>query len=251
VIDNTTVLTCSYNTPTITITMLKSFVSVHGIGPHNIIISENSTTWHTSELLDKNGIKHILNKGSPHSQSIDKLFELCTTKYALLVDTDIIFKQPINRLIEVIEQNGGTILGEICGSRGGYMLHDRINPWFCLINIENIKKNNIKFHDQKRIEDSKSELFYKNIPINYAVRNTSPYYDVGSTFYEDIINAKLKIINAKGLNNYFTHYEGSSWHRGCGNQWLDKHGQLVWEKYKEEIEKYKDVDIKNQFVGVN
>jgi hypothetical protein len=249
-IGNTTILTCSYNTPIVIITMLKSFIYVHGIGPHNIIISENSTNDETAKLLDENGIKYIINKGSPHSQSIDKLFDLCTTKYVLLVDTDIIFKHSITKLVEVMEQNDGTILGEVCGSRGGYMLYDRINPWFCLINIENIKVKNIKFHDQKRIKESKSELFYGNIPINYTIRNTSPYYDVGATFYEDIIRSKLKVINAKGLNNYFTHYEGSSWHRGCGNKWLDEHGKMVWDKYQEEIEKYKNVNIKDQFIGV-
>jgi len=248
VVPETTILTCSYNTPDITLTMLKSFVSVHGDGPHKILISENSNNEDTSKLLDENGVKYIRNPGSAHSQSIDALFKACTTRFALMVDTDIIFTQSINKLADVIKQNNAAILGSIQYSRGGYLLHNRIDPCFCLIDLDLIKQNEIKFHDQKRIDESKSNDFYKNIPINYAIKNTIPYYDVGSTFYEDILKNKLMVVSAKQIDKYYKHYEGCSWRIGCGNKWLNDLGHKIWLEYQETIKKYENVCIKNKFI---
>lgn len=242
-----TLITCSYETPQITETMLKSFKQLHpDIEQMNLIVIENSRDNKTRKLLDSYNISYVTNKGGTHSKSMDKAFDLCKTKYALVVDTDIIFKAPISDLLVSIKSSGIDLCGIECGDRGGYKLMTRIHPWFMFVNIESIKKHNIKFHDDVRIEATRSQGFYNNVPIT---ENTyKKMYDVGSTFYEDVKRAKLKIANVPIIQDWFKHYEGSSWQRKSGHKGFERLGNHVWELYQAEIEKVKDVDITNFYV---
>jgi hypothetical protein len=246
-----TILCCSYNTPMHIETMLKSFINMHGDGPFNIIIMENSTNSETSKLLDQNNIKYIKNPGGTHSKSIDELILNCQTKYGLLIDSDIVFLKPIDKLLEIMRSNDISLMGEICGNRGGYKLHPRVHPWFCLINIENIKNYKIKWHDQNRIDKTKSNYFYSSVPINPLKGNEIPFYDNGSTFYEDINNANLNIINAKGIRSYFNHYEGSSWHRQSGNEAFIKWGNNIYDRFLNYRKIYDNIIIKDKFKSEN
>lgn len=246
---NCTILTCSYNTPEYTMTMLKSFVVVHGFTEtYNLLIIDNSTDEETAKLLAENNIEYIRNPGGRHSTSIDCLISNCRTDYALLVDTDIIFQLPMYKLLKVIQEQKGTLLGDVCGNRGGFNLHPRVQPWFCMINVSDIKKHGIKWHDEKRIKESNSDLFYAEIPFNPNKGNKILFYDNGATFYEDINKAGLKIIDAKGIRNYFRHYEGASWHRTSGHPGFTEFGNKRYERFKNmEFPRYAGIDIKDRF----
>lgn len=244
-----TIVTCSYNTPKVTEVMLKSFIKVHGDGPFNLLVSENSTNNETQDILDSANIVYLKNPGSTHAEGVQKLLDACSTKYALLVDTDIVFKSDVSLLLDVMKKNELTMLGQVCGSRGGFNLHPRVHPWFCLINVENIKKHNIRFTDMNRVKSTNSEAFYKNVPINNArPNNTVLMYDVGATFYEDITKVGLRIANIPNLDKWFIHYEGSSWQRVSGHQGFEILGNSVWQAFQKEIEEHKNIDITNKFV---
>lgn len=243
-----TLMTCNYNTPKHILTMLRSFVKTNGDGPWNLVLFDNSTDEISSGLLNENEIFHYRTPGQTHSPTIDKLLLNCKTKYALLVDSDIIFRQKIDKLIDVMEKTGAAILGQTCGDRGGYRLNKRVHPWFCLINVEKVKQHKISWHDQKRIDDTNSGYFYKNVPICPFVGNITPFYDNGATFYEDVCKAGLRIVEAIGIEKYYTHYEGSSWQRNSGHSGFENLGNSVYEMFLKEYEFYKDVDIKGKFV---
>lgn len=243
-----TLITNSFNTPHHFSTMLKSFIHIHGDGPHNILICENSTNDETQKILDANNIGYLKTPGGTHSRSIDRLLLTCNTQYALLVDSDIIFLEKIDKLLDIMKTNNATLMGEISGDRGGYTLHQRIHPWFCLINVDHIRKNKIKFHDQKKIDDTNSNYFYEAVPINPFKGNIRPFYDVGSTFYEEINNKKLKILDAKGIQKYFKHFEGSSWHRQSGNEAFMAWGNKVYQEFTEAAKQYESIDIKSKFI---
>lgn len=249
--EDLTILTCSFNAPQHILAMLRSFISIHGDGPFNILIMENSTDENTRKLLDENEIGYIRNPGGTHSESIDELLSKCDTRYALLVDSDIIFIQKIDKLLEILKANNGTVMGEIQGSRGGYTLHPRIAPWFCLIDVHSIKNRNISFHNQTRIDKTGSGYFYKSPPINPNRNNTAPFYDVGATFYEDINKLQLKIIDARGITKYFNHYEGGSWRRTSGNAGYMQLGAAVYENFLKETEHLNTTVIKGKFKKIN
>jgi len=179
--------------------MLKSFTSLHPECP--VIISENSTNFETRTILTAAKIPFFQNSGGLHGPSVDLLLEACTTKYALLVDTDVLFLKTHDDIFETFKQLDLTLMGEIVGDRGGKKLHLRVHPWHCFIDVERVKQHNIKFFCMDR-QKSRGEK----------------RYDVGSSFFEDIKRHKLKIADFQGNGSYYKHYEGMSWH-------INRHGQ--------------------------
>lgn len=195
--DDLTLITCSYNTPDITLTMLKSWVAVHNHKQHLLLV-DNSTNTDTQLLLKESNTPFIVNTGAYHGDGVNKALNLCKTEYALLVDTDIIFHKPHNNMYEQFKELDLTLMGKIEGDRGGKKIFKRVNPWHCFINVKHIRKYGISFFDIKKMKDS-----FK----------TDTLYDVGSTFLEDIKKAKLKIGDVDLSNTYYTHFEGMSWYK--------------------------------------
>lgn len=239
--DNITLASCSYNTPITTLTMLKSFFKHHD--KTKVLICDNSTNNETKKLLDEYKVRHITNSIGLHSPSVDTLINNCETDYMLLVDTDIIFLKNHEDIYKQFVEINLTLLGEICGDRGGKKLHNRVHPWHCFINIKEIKKFNIKFHDVSRLSKK----------INEKV------YDVGASFFEDIRKHNLKIGNINLQDKYYKHYEGMSWRtlkygEKEGNIDIDstathnnielyKYGKFIERMYQKEINFYESLSI--------
>lgn len=192
-----TLITCSYNTPEITLTMLKSWMYVHN-RTQRIIVIDNSTNEDTKVLFEKNKVPFITRPGGVHGSGVNEALELCQTKYALLVDTDVIFLKDHSSIFQQFKSMDLAIMGKVEGDRGGKSIHNRVNPWHCFIDVEKIKKHNITFFDEKRIRNS---------------FNTNKIYDIGSTFLEDIKKSGLKIGDVDLSLNYYTHLEGMSWYK--------------------------------------
>ena len=94
-----------------------------------------------------------------------------------------------------------------------------------------------------------SNHFYQSVPIHPAQNNNNPFYDVGATFYEDIVKAGLRILDAPSLGAYFVHYEGSSWHRQSGNPGFEAYGERVYKLFLEDCLKYSHVNIFKKFMS--
>jgi len=239
--ENLTLASCSYNTPEVTLTMLRSFFKYHG--DTKVLICENSSEEETADLLVKENVPFIRNQKGLHSPSVDILLDKCSTDYMLLVDTDIVFLKNHQDIFDQFVNMDLTLFGEVCGSRGGKSLYNRVHPWHCLINVKHINQHNIKFHDHIRLSD----------------RTSPKIYDVGASFFEDIRKAGLKVGNAKLEDIYFKHYEGMSWRTKKfgnldGNIDIDptathnnsemlKYGQFIERIYQTEIPSYKDIKI--------
>jgi hypothetical protein len=239
--NNITLATCSYNTPDVTITMIKSFFKHHD--KTKVLVCENSLDEETIKLLTEHNIPYIRNRGGLHSPSVDLLIENCKTDYMLLVDTDIIFLKNHQDKFAIVQQMDLTLMGEVCGDRGGKSLHNRVHPWHCFINVKHIKDNNIKFYDYNR----------------QIKRDDNKIYDVGASFFEDIRAVKLKIGNVILQDIYYKHYEGMSWRtlkygKTEGNIDVDntathnnielyKYGKFIERMYQLEISTYKDIKI--------
>jgi len=192
-----TIITCSYNTPFITLTMLRSWMAVHN-KTQRLVLIDNSTDSLTRDLLYDNKIPYTCSPGNTHGQGINEALKLCKTKYALLVDTDVVFLKDHTDIFNTFKEMDLTIMGKIEGDRGGKSIYNRVNPWHCFINVEKIKEHNITFFDEQRMKNS-----FK----------TNKIYDIGSTFFEDIKKAGLKIGNADFENTYYRHFEGMSWYK--------------------------------------
>jgi hypothetical protein len=133
-----------------------------------------------------------------HGNGVNELLKLCKTKYALLVDTDIIFLKDHTNIFQQFKNMNLALMGKVEGDRGGKSIHKRVNPWHCFIDIEQIKTNNITFFDEERMKNS-----FK----------TDRIYDIGSTFLKDIQDNKLLVGDVDLSSDYYIHFEGMSWYK--------------------------------------
>jgi hypothetical protein len=58
-----------------------------------LIIVDNSTNSDTQSLLYDHKVPYTVHPGMSHGDGVNEALKLCKTKYALLVDTDVIFTQ--------------------------------------------------------------------------------------------------------------------------------------------------------------
>lgn len=247
--EDLSIISCSYNTPEIFEFCLQSFVFHHGSGPHKILIVENSTNTETQKMLDLNNIPYIKNPSGTHSPSIDLGLSMVQTKYALLMDTDVIFNKNINNVFSFFKQQQLTLLGEVQGDRGGFLLYPRVSPYFCFIDMEHIRLTQIKFHDEHKITLTHSEGFFKNIPINSEQRNQR-FYDVGSVFYESVQKNNFRIVNFEDIRDFVFHAESLSWAMQSGIEWYMEMGKERQDNFYDMAMKYKEIEIRNCFKEV-
>ena len=246
--DDLTLITCSYNTPDITLTMLKSWFHVHN-KTQQLVICDNSTNSDTENLLYIHKVPYTTRPGMSHGDGVNEAIKLCKTKYALLVDTDIIFLKDHTPIFQQFKGMNLAVMGKVEGDRGGKSIYNRVNPWHCFIDVEKIKQHNITFFDEERMK---------------ASFKTNKIYDIGSTFLEDIKKHNLKIGNVDIANNYYIHIEGMSWYKNkfditkedTGIDFGGTHNNSAYvnayeQKYttfKFFKQQYKDVKITNKFI---
>lgn len=213
-LDDLSLVSCSYNTPNITITMLKSWKRVNGNITNKIMIMDNSSNEETARLLHDYEVPFIRNPSSSHFEGVQLILDNVKTKYILLVDTDVIFNKNILEIYNMFKSEGYAMMGEVCGDRGGQPLYNRVHPWFCFIDVEQIRNNDIKFANFDKINRTNSNSYYGTNPLVSEVGGKK--YDVGATFYEDILEKGLTIKDIKLDPEYYYHYEGMSWRGDSG-----------------------------------
>lgn len=240
-----TLLTCNYNTPELILNLLKS-VQVKCSKLPNVVVMNTSTTSST-ELLDINNIPYYNCRGFSHGEAVNLGFTKIKTRYALLVDSDILFLDDYIKPFEKFKSLDLTLMGKIADECIEKKLYPRIEPWYCFIDLYKLKHFKIKFFDRPRnIKDGKDVI-----------------YDVGSTMYEDVLSHKLKIGNVQLENKYFKHYGGMSWREQKYNPYdkdtdIDFGGthpnkvlydiaQQVKVIYQNETEYLKNINIKGFF----
>lgn len=236
-----TLVTCNYNTPEILETMLKSWKEINGDVTNKCLVIDNSTNNSSYKFLEKNKIWHVKNPGGTHPSGVQIALDMVKTRYMLLVDTDIILKKNIYDLFSKYISMNYNLVGEVCGDRGGFQLFRRVNPWFCLIDVEFVNYYSIRFTDMNRIRDTRSEGFFKNNPI--AVNTGHKQYDVGATFLEDVMKYKGAVYNVRLEDEYFKHYEGMSWRKNSGIESLISQNKQIEIEYENEYKKHLNISI--------
>lgn len=233
---NITVLSVNWNARPVMELMLRSLVKHHG--SCKLMLVDNGSTDGSKEWLYEQQIPFLdfpTNIG--HEAAINIVYPSITTKYVLLVDTDVIF---YDNVFTYLDQFNETIVaaGDLVK---GDQLHEAVKPrlgaWFILFDIEACRKVGItKFRD------------------------TSDWsFDVGSHFYDRLWKANLQplIIPRKSGNidsdiigmdfEKFGHFGKLSWN-------LENHRDRESEvnmrrKYVESrLNEFRDVTLKGVFV---
>jgi hypothetical protein len=195
-----TLVSCIYNTPHLITPLFKSFDKYHKNYKKVVVNTSDQDTLEKEcdDILDNIALyKKIKLRGFSHGEAVNQALKLIDTSHVLLVDSDIIFYKGFDTILDRMIEGDFALGGEIVGNRGGKELYPRIQPWYCYINLTFLKNNNINFFDKTRTLNSKE----RGVKI----------YDIGSTMFEDVVNAGGSIANFKVENKYFKHYEGMSW----------------------------------------
>ena len=241
--EDLTIVTCNYNTPELIVNLVKTIKKHHPIPPYIYVLNTGSSQYNTpwDDLFPKNdsviGVKYTNFGELTHGEAVNKMMygPHIDTRYILLVDSDVLFLQDISKPFEKFKESGCVIMGEITGDRGGKKIHNRVNPWFCFMDLKVLRDYKIRFYDYFRSK----------------VLNSDKIYDVGSTMYEEIIANGLKIADVKLENKYFKHYEGMSWRvqkydpsqpdtdidigGTHNNKTLYEYGLMVKEQYEKDV----------------
>lgn len=193
-----TLLTATFNRHDFTVSMLQSFFDVFKNMPKTLIL-DNSTDIPFPDIpnnyvtvIDNTNFKHTPNYNQPsknHCASLDWILHNgIETKYCMLCDNDILFKP--NALSILNEYSAFNAVGEIGYDR---VPPARLYPYFCVIDIDFITSNNIRYFDKSRCM------------INNATMDT------GCSFYQDMVANKANIKNIH-LSDYVIHLKGGTLH---------------------------------------
>lgn len=200
-------------------------LSKFNITNKNIIIYENSPSNYTynRDFLKLYNINYINNPDGTHAETLDKAIAICKTKYALILDSDTICLSDPLSYINYVSKNNIQLYGDITGSRGGYLLYKRVNPWWTIIDVDFVKKYNLKYYDINIINKTNSNSFYNIAELNGSTRVSDKYYyDVGSIIYEGVINNNGIIADIGNNKNLpYIHLEGSSWYKSVKQKNID------------------------------
>ncbi len=179
-----------------------------------------------------------------HGDGINFLIKNCQAKYLLLIDSDVLFINKIDEMLDAAKGGNFVITGSYQGDCGeiGKNLWPRINPWCCLIDAGYVKSNNIEYHNSQVLKNGLLE---------------DKKYDVGSHLLRQISTEQILIFDT---NTIVKHYSGMSWHVGKfsnktpnsggidlpdgthNEQSLVAHGISVISKYTQESACYDHVD---------
>lgn len=212
-IKDLTVVICSYKANKEFILCLHQLVRFGFLGK-DLLIYENSPKTYKSnrEFLKKYKIKYTNNPDGTHTDTMNRALTEVKTKYALLLDSDCFCVADPYMYMERIVSHNIQLFGDICGDRGGYHIHKRVHPWWCYVDVEFMKKNNISFVDMERMEKSNSMSFIDRKKLASQRDPKGYYYDAGSTMFEDVIKAG-GIVADVGDSKPYIHVEGASWRR--------------------------------------
>ena len=194
---NLTLLTCNYNTPGLIVNLLKSLKHTSSNLP-KVVVMNTSTI--DSDDLKKYGIPYYNFRGGIHGEAINLGLTKITTRYVLLVDSDVLFLKDFSPAFEKFKSSNLALMGKVVGDCAGKSLYPRVEPWYCFMDLYQLKQHKIKFFDRERTERSKARL-----------TNPPRVYDIGSTMFEDITKENLLIGDVNLENKFFKHYGGMSW----------------------------------------
>jgi hypothetical protein len=237
-LEDLTLGTCSFGTPAVTLNMLRSYVWWHGLdAPLNLCVMENSKDEATAALLTKEGIEFMRKFGGTHHESIDDLMRRVTraTRYLLLVDTDVVFLRDIFGAFDAFRESGAAIGGVVWKWQGvGRELYDRLEPWFCFMDVLQILGKGVRFFDPSRLDHNLK-------------------YDVGTSFLEDIRGKGLAVcpMSKEYRQQYINHFEGMSWRSRSTNEGIRRLSMSSEAAYADFVARNRldGISLSNKFSG--
>lgn len=243
--DNVSLVSVNWNMQPALELMLKSYVAYHWFkDPLHLVLVDNGSTDGSKEWLYENEIPFIESiENIGHENALNEVYDKINSRYALLVDTDVEFKDNVGVYRAAIETTPGCAsVGEIIDKN--YMndikIKDRISPWFWLFNIQAMRSMGMKYFRDPSVQDWT--------------------YDVGSWHWE-----KMKEFGFTNLNMNRHHHNQDTEIVSMPYDKVDHIGKVSWDVFnkhqdrigevlmrreyvKSRLSKYQHIDLKGKFI---
>lgn len=238
-------LTVNWNQQPCVELLLKSYVKHHYTGePLKLMLFDNGSDDGSKVWLRENEIPFFdFDSNMGHEIAINSLFEEIRTKYALLVDTDVEFKDNVFCYINCLQINVASA-GEMIDKNyiNSTKIKDRVSPWFLLWDHDTISKAGIKTFRDELCQDWTydvaswfTEQVYKKGFVNYNIPRLSRHQDQD----ENLVSM---------IYEKYDHIGKVSW------DVLNKHQDRIGEVFKrrayiqERLKEYHNIDLKGKFI---
>lgn len=235
-----TLLTVNWQTRNCLELMLKSYVLHHYTGEKlKILLWDNNSQDDSKDFLRSNGIPFFQSETNlGHENALNVMFSAITTKYVLLVDTDILFNGNVYHYFDKLTGNvvaaGDLIRGDKLHET---QIKPRLGAWAIFFDIERLKEIGMKTFRTKSdcALDVCGEL-YEHIWMNNLDVHIIPRLPG---------NIDVDLEGMKYLD--FSHFGKLSWD-------LTKHSDRTDEVNRRRayvdlrLNEFKDVDLKNKFI---
>lgn len=220
--------------------MLYTYVKCHyKDAPLNLVLVDNGSTDGSVEWLKQSGIPFIsLPQNIGHEQAINLIYPMIKTRFALICDTDVMFRDNVYEAHINDLRNETCLVGDyITGDQLNAPVKPRVGAWFFMYDIGYMREQGV-----------------------YTFRASNDWsYDVGSWMTEKILETGEIIKHTPRLNkdidrDLFGMDYGTHVHFGKVSWDLQKHGDRTDEvnirrKFIENY-RYTPHDFKNKFVLV-
>lgn len=136
-----TLLTVGWNQQPVLELMLKSYIRSHYYGePLKLMLVDNGSDDGSKEWLRENEIPFFdLGENIGHENAVNAVYEEIKTKYALLVDTDVEFKENVFGYTDELKGNvvsAGEIIRNWINETE---IKVRVSPWFLMWDVERVR----------------------------------------------------------------------------------------------------------------
>ena len=220
-----TIISCNFNTPEEMELMRLSLMekSEKARGARFMLVENSSDEGKSAERWKELGWDFLDNRSrdTRHAYSLNRAMQLATTRYALVLDSDVeFFADPwpiIDRWAKDGVTLGGCVMSDVPQDGETIHLKPRVKPWFCFVDIDFLRSHGLPFHDASR-EVRGSGIIYGHCPIidtkelrPLGNAKDNPWYDVGATLYEDVARLGGKIADEDHEGTIFRHFGAMSY----------------------------------------
>lgn len=235
-----TLISINWNQQKATELMLKSYIKNHYKQELlNLILVDNGSNDNSKQWLIENQIPFIsLPKNIGHEQAINYIYPMIKTKYALIVDTDILFLK--NVYDEYIPKFNDKVklIGEYITQHTPPLV-PRIAAWFFFYDIAAVRASGINV-----FRDADNWIY------DVASWQTEKILEKGFEFYDIKRLTPIENENTEAIGMIYDthiHFGKTSWD-------IKNHADRVEEVNKrrniisEKLNEYSDIDLKNKFI---